>query len=334
MLWLALLFISNTWLVASSNCPSGILYDVCAHIPSAGPATCANGIVQTSLLSTTFNSCYWDSSQPTICLEGPTCTPMCSTERSLNVSTSACSTFLEIDNCNKNYIVRGGIEHLCVFACDPDTGCSCTEQPCYDPGNCPATTAIGSCSGVSQITCPTKFVWNNGTVNNCVWNSSTSTCVASANTCVPPCLPVGRNPTSACSSGTSVTCLGLTSTSTSKYCVWNGSACVDDLPCYTKPNCPTATTAVGSCSGLSSTACPAGFTWNNGPIDNCSWNGSSCVEVASPCTPPCIPTGGGRTNGICSSQSTSLTCIMTSNTSTKRYCYWTGSSCVEQELCH
>ena len=199
-------------------------------------------------------------------------------------------------------------------------------------GNCPATTAVISCSGLSQITCPTRFLWSGSSVNNCVWNSSTSTCVASTSTCVPPCLPAGRNPTSACSNGNAGTCLGLTSTSTSKYCALSGSTCVDGLSCYTKPDC-TATTAIGFCPGLSSTACAVGFTWNNGPIDNCFWNGSSCVEVTTPCTPPCIPSTG-RASGTCSSQSTSLTCIATSDLTTKRYCDWIGGSCVERELCH
>jgi len=335
MLWLALSFISNTWLVAGSNCPSTAIYGSCANIGSPGPATCANGIVLVSngFVSTPY-SCYWDSAHPATCLQdSAACTPICSTGgRSLNAGLSTC---LGAPACGSTYIYVGGSYFLCQTVSTGGGGSICGSTGCYIPGNCPATTAIGSCLGLSQITCPTRFVWNNGPVNNCVWDPATTKCVASGNTCVPPCLPPGRNPTSACSNGNAGTCLGLTSTSTSSYCAWNGSACVDSLSCYTKPNCPTATTAQGSCSGLSSTICAAGFTWNNGPIDNCFWNVVGfCDESTPPCTPPCIPGGGGRSNGICSSQSTLLTCISTSNTSTKRYCYWTGSSCVEQELCY
>jgi len=329
MLWLVLLFISNAWLVAGTNCPGSVVYTSCASISNPSSATCANGVI--AVTTSSFFSCYWDSAQPTTCLQSSTsCSPICSTGgRSLITGFYHCYDIDSPTVCSSSYIDSGFYEFCDITQTGP--GVCTTTQFCYKPGNCPATTAVVSCSGLPQITCPTRFVWNGGPIHNCVWNSSTSTCVASTDTCVPPCLPVGRIPTSACSNGNTGTCLGLTSTSASKYCALSGSTCVDGLSCYTKPDC-TTTTAIGFCPGLSQPSCVTGFTWNNGPIDNCSWNGSSCVEVAAPCTPPCIPSTG-RTDGVCSIKSQS-SCIRTSNTATKRYCDWNGVSCVESELCH
>jgi hypothetical protein len=222
--------------------------------------------------------------------------------------------------------------------------CVTSVLNCVVKPTCPtALTAVANCFGIDPSVCLQKFQWS-GYALQCYLDSN-SICLPSTDSCIPPCFPPGRNPISSgyCSDGniSASYCSTLTSTSQNSYCVWGGSTLpytgcqYGDLCHKNLMNCPSATQAIANCSTLTTQSnCEGAFLWNTQPVQQCMWNSVSLVCTASTvqCIPPCLPPG--RSAGTCSSKTTQLSCLQTTDTTAKAYCAWTSGVCSNGLTCH
>jgi hypothetical protein len=304
-------------------------------------------LYKTAEICTTYSSVTSDTSASYDCQWNPA-TLTCS--ESSTPCTVACNDRIQVSNCSVGVAgtpcsytyqnVNGDTKF-----CKPQPGaCVASTLGCVVKPSCPtALTAVANCFGIDPSVCLQKFQWD-GNAFQCYLDSN-GLCVASTDSCIPPCFPPGRNPSSSgfCDVGNSDAsyCITLTSTNLNSYCVWAGSSvpysnCTYGVYCNKNLlNCPTAIQAVANCSTLTSQSnCNAGFLWNSPPVQQCMWNSVSSVCTASTvqCIPPCLPPG--RSAGTCSSKTTQLTCLQTTDTTAKAYCAWTSGVCVNGLTCH
>jgi hypothetical protein len=264
--------------------------------------------------------------------------------------TIACNTHTQVSNCNTQSAdvpctnryqnISGDLKY-----CKIQSGvCVASTLSCVVKPTCPtALTAVANCFGIDPSVCLQKFQWD-GNAFQCYVNSNAQ-CVASTDSCIPPCFPPGRSPTTSgnCNQGNASAsyCITLSSSSQNSYCVWTDgtppySSCEYGISCHKNlMNCPSATQAVANCSTLTTqTNCEAGFLWGTPPVQQCMWNSVSLICTASSiqCIPPCLPPG--RSAGTCSSKTTQLSCLQTTDTTAKTYCEWTSGMCSNGLTCY